>query len=242
MNLGMGFREKDGVSYRKVALLAGVLSLGACANYDVQPPVVIKAPKDFTNSFADMTFKQMPADEKVRLAINNEDPSFQFADGDSFYEALSLPQLAQPYLIKVESEVVTSSTDYHGEIFFPVLTFLDTNKKNLLTVDSLPYVLQEPVADRNYMVASIQISDELAPARYVVVHTQNDKLHMSIARGDGQSILRSSGYQTMLFAPTTKPRYRVNFSPDGWVRLKASIPTLTSEKPKAGSYGENKFY
>ena len=238
----MNFRKQGWVKCRKIVLLASVLSLGACANHGVQPPVVIKAPEDFTHTFADMSFKQLPADEKVRLAINNEDPRFQFAGGDSFYEALSLPQLAKPYLIQVQSEVVTSSSDYHGEMFFPVLTFLDANKESMITVDSLPYVLQEPVTERNYMEASIQISDELANARYLVIHTQTDKLEMSIARGDGQSLLRSSGYQTMMFAPSTKPRYRVNFSLDGWVRLKAYIPTGTSEKSKAAPYGKNKYY
>lgn len=213
-------------------LLVGVLSLSACTIHGVKPPVVIKAPEDFTNSFADMIFKQLPASEEVRLAINNEDPSFQFSGGNSFYEALSLPQLVQPYLIKVQSEVVTSGIDSQGELFFPVLTFLDTNKNNILTVDSLPYVLQGPETERDYMEASVQVSDSLANARYLVIHTQNDKLEMSISRGDGQSILRSSGYQTMMYAPSTKPRYRVNFSRDGWVRMKAYIPALRPEKPK----------
>lgn len=238
----MGFRQKYRAGCKTSLLLAGVLSLSACANHGVQPPVVIKAPGDFTRSFADMSFKQLPADEEVRLAINNEDSSFQFAGGDSFYEALSLPQLAQPYLIRVQSEVVTTTTDYHGKLFFPVLTFLDVNKGNMLTVDYLPYVLQEPAADRNYMEASIQISDELANARYVVIHTQHDKLDLSIARGDGESILRSRGYQTMMYAPSTKPRYRINFSRDGWVKLKAFIPALTPEKPKATLPGEDKYF
>jgi len=235
-------RTKCLINCRRLVLLAGVLSLGACTHHAVHKPVVIKAPEDFTVSFADMTFKLLPAAEQVRLAINNEDPSFQFSGGDSFYEAVSLPQLVQPYLIQVDSEVVTSAADYHGEIFFPVLTFLDANKENLRTVDSLPYVLQEPATERNYMRASIQISDELANARYLVVHTHRDKLDMSIARGDGESILRSDGYKTMMYAPSTKPRYRVNFSQDGWVRLKAFIPEATPEKPAATSYAEDKYY
>ena len=243
MNLGMDFRQKHWVNGGKLVLLVGLLSLGACVNHGVKPPVVIKATEDFTDSFADMSFKQLPANEEVRLAINNEDSSFQFSGGDSFFEALSLPPLAQPYLITVKSELVTSSSDYHGELFFPVLTFLDVNKENILSVDSLPYVLQEPVTERNYMEASIQVSDDLAGARYMVIHTQSDKLEMSIARGDGQSILRSSGYQTMMYAPSTKPRYRVNFSRDGWVRLQATIPALTPEKPKAAPLpGEDKYF
>ena len=238
----MDLRKKCLVNGGKLALLAGILSLGACVNHGVQPPMVIKAPEDFTHSFIDMTFKVMPANEEVRLAISNEDPSFQFSGGDSFFEALSLPNLAQPYLIKVESEVVSSAADPHGTLFFPVLTFLDANKENMLTIDSLPYVLQEPVSERNYMEASIQVSDELANARYLVVHTQTDKLEMAIARGDGQSLLRTGGYQTMMYAPSTKPRYRINFSPAGWVRLKAYIPTLAPKKPQATLPGENKYF
>ena len=238
----MAYQMKCSGSFSKLALFAVMLNLGACASHGVQPPVVIKAPENFTRSFTDMAFKVLPADEEVRLAVNDEDPGFQFSGGMSFYEALSLPDLAQPYLIKVQSELVTGASDLHGEIFFPVLTFLDENKENVLTVDSLPYVLQEPAAERNYMEASIQISDQLSGARYLVVHTQNDKLDMSIARGDGQTILRSSGYQTMMYAPSTKPRYRVNFSREGWLRIKAFVPVATPEKPKEKPFAEDKYY
>ncbi len=242
----MFLRNKYATRFKPVVYIVAALSLGACASHGVDPVVVIKAPEDFTNSFSEMTYKLLPANEQVRLAINNEDPAFNFEDGSSFYEALSLPLLAQPYEIKVQSEVVTSSADYHGEIFFPVLTFLDENKQHILSVESLPYVLQEPATERNYMQASIQISDELASARYMVVHTQPEKLQMSIARGDGRSILRSSGYQTMMYAPSTKPRYRVNFSDSGWVRIKAFRPIeepvkQPQKKPQSNGM-ENKYY
>ena len=127
-------------------------------------------------------------------------------------------------MLKIRSDLITSKSDLHGEILFPVLTFLDENKQFLLTLDDLPYVLKEPVTAKNYMQASVQISDQLAPARYLVVHTQDSKLDQAIAKGNGQSILQTGGYQTMMYAPQTKPRYRVNFSATGRVKVKAFTP------------------
>jgi len=227
----MGFRNTGLRHSSRLLLLFSITALGACTTRAMNPPVVIKEAETFTNSFTTMPYQLLPADEEVQLVIDNQDSSFHFSGGDSFYEALTLPDLAQPYLIQVRSDLVTSKSDLHGEMLFPVLTFLDAGKQFLMTLDDLPYVLKEPVTARNYMQASVQISDQLAGARYMVVHTQDEKLDQAIAKGDGRSILQTGGYQTMMFAPQTKPRYRVNFSATGQVKIKAF--TLGSEPESA---------
>jgi hypothetical protein len=233
----MGFRDKGLRHSSRLLLLLSVTALSACTTRAMNPPVVVKEVETFTNSFLAMPFMLLPAGEEVQLLINNQDASFRFAGGDSYYEALTLPDLARPYVIKVRSDLVTTKSDLHGEIFYPVLTFLDTQKQVLMTLDNLPYVLKEPATAKNYMQASVQISDQLANARYMVVHTQDDKLNQAIAKGDGQSILRTGGYQTMLFAPQTKPRYRVNFSATGQVKITASQPGAeTKSTPPAANY------
>jgi len=208
----------------RLLLLLSVTALGACTTRAMNPPVVLKEAEAFTNSFTEMPYQFLPADQEVQLVIDNTDSSFHFSGGDSYYEALTLPGLEQPYEIQIRSDLVTSKSDLHGEILFPVLTFLDTNKQFLMTLDNLPYVLKEPYTKKNYMQASVQVSDQLAEARYMVIHTQDDKLNLAIAKGDGQSILHTGGYQTMMFAPQTKPRYRVNFSATGEVKIKAFTP------------------
>ena len=225
----MHFRSGSTRFLRALILVSGPLLLSACASSDRAPKVVRTTPVDFQKSFEEMLFKVLPPEKQVRLAINDEDPRFSFEGGFSRYESLVLPDLPQPYLLKIESEVVKGAANYNGTIFFPVLTFLDADKKWIKTFDTLPYVTQKPVGAQNFIVVSIQISDELAAARYVVIHTQEDKYDKAIGREDGEILMLSRGYDSMMFAPYTKPRYRYDLAPQGWVRIKAFSVTKTEQ-------------
>ncbi len=205
-----------------VAILSLSL-LGACASTDREPKLVSTASVDFQESFSEMSFSVLPAEKLVRLEIDRADPGFNFTGGTSRYEALVLPKLAQPYILQIDSEVVRGRFMHAGTLFFPVVTFLDENKEWLKTFDALPYVVQKPFGSVNYMTVSLQISDELASARYIVVHTQDDKLNKAIGYFEGEALLQSSGFSTMMTAPVEIPRYRYEFVPLGWVRLKASL-------------------
>lgn len=198
------------------------LLLGACASTDPKPKLVRTTTVDFESSFNDMTFKVLPADEQVRLGINVDDPRFKFEGGISHFEALTLPDLAQPYYLQIDSEVVKNRLGYTGTIFYPVLTFLDANKEWLKTFDALPYVVQKPYGKVNYMTVTLQMSDELATARYLVIHTQDDRLNKAIGVYEGEQLLLSSGFNTMMTSPVDKPRLRYEFAAHGWVRLTAS--------------------
>jgi hypothetical protein len=216
---------------RIALLILGSLLLEGCLNTDLPPEIVKTAPVNFNESYDGMAFKLLPVDKKVRLAINEFDPNFRFEGGFSRYESLALPDLAQPYKLRIESEVVRKSIYGNGTVFFPVLTFLDANKKWIKTFDKLPYVTQKPYSGRNYILVYLQMSDELVAARYLVIHTQEDKFNMAIGSHDGQTLLQSSGYEQMMFAPSTKPRYRYNFVPEGWVRIKAFTPPEVDKAP-----------
>ena len=219
-------RLKPASSSALCALLLSVtLALGGCISSDREPVLVRPAPVDFYESFEQMTFKVLPPNEQVRLAINDSDPRFGVEKGVSHYEALALPDLAHPYILRIDSEVVKTDVYRNGTIFFPVLTFQDADKRWIRTFDSLPYVTQKPYDGRNYITVSIQISDELAAARYLVVHTQQDKFNKAIGRDDGQVLMQSKDFNTMLVPLHTEPRYRYEFAPAGWVRLKASPPS-----------------
>ena len=205
----------------RLALLMATLVLGACAGIGHNPHYVVSPPGDCCQSFEEMTFKTLSAGKKVRLSVDGEDPGFNFEGGYSRYEALMLPNIAGPYILQLESEVVRSAEDMRGTLFFPVLTFLDADKKHIRTFDALPYTLQTPFYGRNHIRASVRISGDLADARYVLVHTQDDKLDHALATSDGESILRAGGFDTMLYAPITEARYRINFARKGWVRVLA---------------------
>ncbi len=211
-------------SLSRYALVAGLLTLGACTSFGQNAHFVVSVPNDCCDTFDTMAFKVLPAEQKVRLAINSDDPNFGFEGGYSHYEALTLPELSQPYVLQFESEVVRGNKNHRGEIFFPVLTFLDANKQKIKTFDTLPYTLQTPFYGRNHIRSSIRVGAKLAAARYVVVHTQDDKLEQSIATGDGKTVLQSKGFGSMIYAPITAPRFRINFAAKGWVRILAYSP------------------
>ncbi len=205
--------------------ILSLLLLSACASTDLKPKLVRTESVDFQKSFSEMSFKVLPAEERVRLKIDGTDSRFGFTGGASHYEALVLPDLVKPYILQIDSEVVRGGLGHPGTLFFPVVTFLDEKKEWLKTFDALPYVVQKPFGSANYMTVSLQISDELAAAHYIVIHTQDDKLNKAIGYFEGEAILQSSGFSTMMTAPVEKPRYRYEFAPLGWVRLKASLPS-----------------
>lgn len=207
---------------KKGVLSFGLLLLGACAGNN--PNYVVSVPGEGSDSFESMAFKVLPAGKKVRLAIDSDDARFNFEGGYSYYEALSLPEMGQPYILQLESEVVRETEDKIGRIFFPVLTFLDQDKQKIQTFDALPYTLQTPFYGRNHILASVRVSENLSAARYVVIHTHDDKLDQAIATSDGKSLLRSGGFNTMIFAPVTEARYRIDFGSYGRIRLLAFMP------------------
>ena len=211
-----------------------ILFLSACST-DLDPELVETTPANFHESFTDMSFKLLPAEEEVRLSINYEDPVFSFKGGLSRYEALTLPVLPQPYVLKIESELVRDGAFDVGTLFYPVLTFLDSNKSPIETFDALPYVTQKKAGREDYILALVQISDQLEAARYVVVHTQDDKLDKAIGRDGGKDLMQSNSYDTMMFAPSTEPLYRYEFAPSGWIRVMAVAPTK-SKAPRDAAY------
>ncbi len=227
--------RNQSVFLRITGLILFSVLLGACASTDRTPKLVRTAMVDFDGSYKDMSFKVLPADEQVRLGIDADDPRFEFDGGVSHFEALVLPDLEQPYFLRIDSEVVKTRLGYNGTLFYPVLTFLDANKAWIKTFDALPYVIQKPFTGVDFMTVSLQVSDHLAGARYLIIHTEDDKLDKAIGVYEGEQLYKSSGFQTMMTSPGSKPRLRYEFAPQGWVRLVA-LGELEPEKKPAVEY------
>jgi len=103
------------------------------------------------------------------------------------------------------------------------LILLDEHKQEIVTLDALPYTLQTPIFGRKHIRSSVKIADRFSKARYLIVHTQDDRLNMAISTEDGKNLFQSKGFNTMLFAPIAKPRYRIEFTNKGWIRVLAFI-------------------
>jgi hypothetical protein len=93
-------------------------------------------------------------------------------------------------------------------------------------------VTQTPLGKTDYMTVSLQISDELADARYLIIHTQDDKLDKAIGYYDGQDLMQSNSFSTMMTAPIDKPRFRYEFTTYGLIRLLAyTTPRIDKTPP-----------
>ena len=114
--------------YKHFIVAIGLLALGACAGNS--PHYVVTVPGDCCDSFDTMAFKELPADKRVRLVIDSDDMGFKFEGGYSHYEALSLPEIAQPYILQIESEVVREGEDNKGKII--VSEGLDANYQDMI--------------------------------------------------------------------------------------------------------------
>ena len=216
---------KQSVKPILLAMLAvSTLTMVACAGkqqsmggYESNEALRLAAAND--GGYAKLSYKYLPAGKSVRLAINRDDQSMVFEGGKSFVEALVLPAVKTPYLIEVQSEMVVAGDERHGSIFFPVLTFLDANKKPIRTFNELPGRFRTHLSKKPQYRTAITIDQSLANARYLLVHTDASQLNYAISTKNPETRLQASGFESMLYAPTSKARYRVNFSAEGWVDL-----------------------
>ena len=141
--------------------------------------------------------------------------------GRSYVEALVLPTLATPYQLAIASEVVHQRGDKHPSILFPVLTFLDENKNAIASFTDLPLRFDARVFRRSHMAVVMKIGDELAAARYALIHTDIAKQDYAVSTKNPERLLKSSGFDSMIYAPVSDPRYRIDFGPEGWIKLEA---------------------
>ncbi len=199
---------------------AGMSSLGSSA-YSVQEAK--NTAGECCETLSSLQFKQLPANQKVRLAVNRDDAIYHYAKGQSsFVEALTLPLNSQSSLIQIESEVVHNRDSSKKHIFYPVLTFLDADKKVIKTIDPSEASLQSPLFARAHMRIAVRLTGDIRDARYVLLHTTQEKLNYAISKTQESMFLQTGGFDTMIFAPIKDPRYRINFGAEGWVKILVS--------------------
>ncbi len=204
-----------------VALISAGLLLSGCAsmrggNYESSEVLQLSPVND---GYQSLSYKYLPAGKRVRLAIDRHDQSMVFEGGKSFLEALVLPEVAIPYLLEIQSEIVVAGDENHARIFYPVLTFLDAAKQPIQTFSDLPAKFRTPLIRKANIRTAITVDQSLANARYLVVHTDASQLDYSISTKSPSKLLKAGNFSTMIYAPVSEPRYRVNFGPEGWIKL-----------------------
>lgn len=197
--------------------LAGI----ACTSYRDEPSdsLALSAPQ---NGYQALTYKHLPANRQVRLAVDRHDQSIDLDGGKSFVEALVLPRMPIPYRIDLQTEVQTAGDARGQSVFLPSLTFLDSTKQPIRTVNEMTSRYRAHTLKSPIIRSAMTIGNDLAHARYLLVHTDPANSGYSMAIRDSASRLKSGNFSTMVYAPVSPARYRVDFGEEGWVNLRVS--------------------
>lgn len=211
---------KKRVAVRWLVLGGLVASSAACTTIQDEPAdaLALSVPKD---GYQALTYKYLPAYKHVRLAVDRHDQSIALADGGrSFAEALVLPRMPIPYRIDVQTEIQAAGDDQSTSAFLPSLTFLDSTKRPIRTVNELVTRYRANTVKSSVLNSAITVGNDLSHARYLVVHTNPENQGYSMSLKDSDGRLKSGNFNTMVYAPVTKARYRVDFGQEGWISLR----------------------
>lgn len=206
-----------------LAAVAVTAVLSGCSNHDYSTKEMMTANAGCCEGpYSQLVYKVIPANADVRLSVNGEDQVMDLPSGRSFVEALALPEYVRPYWLELQSEVVRSKTE-GGKVrslFFPVMTFLDENKQPIKTIDDAQYRYLTPLVGRDRIRMLIPMRDELVSAKYVLIYTTDRHLARGMSTSEPHKQLQTRKFNTMVFAPVPDAKYRIDFGPEGWLRLK----------------------
>ena len=164
--------------------------------------------------FSDLAFKKLPAKFKANLALNSDDPVFDFETGKSYAEPILLPESDGPILLQIDSFISAPLPHKLSTVVYPVVTLLDENHKVLATLDQLPFKYSNIFQGRKIrMVATID--HNYGKVKYAVIHTSKEKQSQSISTRKPISIVQHADFDTMLYEISSKSRKRIRFSYSG---------------------------
>lgn len=159
--------------YVKTAAVAACCFLASCVPYhsvSVATTSYQSSPL-CCGSFGGMSFEQLSSEHPQSFGLDSTSPAFDFAEyGKSYFKAFELP-VTGPATLVVSSDSFQNGYPSRGiAVFYPVVTFLDSNKMVVGSIDwakAPKEFLQHDVGG-----AYVRLSGEIpANARYAIVHT-----------------------------------------------------------------------
>lgn len=166
----------------------------------------------------------MPID--VMLTFDRSAPAYSFSTGKSFFRMIELPPNDAPYVLSVESHVSAPAGAFdRGTLFFPVLVFLDENRKLLGGKRSWIFEAVRDLNDRLVGIkASLAVRDRIQRARYIVIQTENAVLSKAFEVPSQIGLRTVPSGAGVTWMPTSRGGYSVPFGVEGRVRLWSSSP------------------
>jgi hypothetical protein len=119
---------------------------------------------------ADLPYETLPFPTDERFNIDDKSPILAFGDqGQSHVKGFELPVRSQEYQLVLQSRVFMGGF-MHLAAFFPLITFLDAEKKPMQTTDWTVISAQFPDVHATYLEISRRV-EPTTPFRYMVVHS-----------------------------------------------------------------------
>lgn len=204
------------------SLLLGLAFAGGCQTTAPQDgQLALQEAPECCVDFTGLSYKIMTADEPGTLWVDREDPAFTFENGKSFVEAVALPPLASPFRLRIESFTHYPPGSRRPEVYYPVVTLLDVDFQPLKTLENLPFEYNAAMFGRNRIVMTVTIAGDLAAARYAVIHSGDAQGSLALTKLHSGETIKTDPFESMVYAPVIPARYRINFGPEGRIRLLA---------------------
>jgi hypothetical protein len=224
---------------RFLAVLA-VLSCAGCGQFvDMKSSLeAYRAASPCCTSFAELKYEQLTYPADLSISIDDHSPVFDFdRAGKSRFAAFELPQPGTPYRLVLRSYLLGDGL-FDKAAFFPLVTFLDADKKPFYTSSALllkfvPFTLtNEPSEPSRLEFARVIMPPDPeryeTPARYIVIHTSRELIESGgyASQVGPVRIAASSTYIPIIIpvpAGPSGPTHRAG-SPIGALRLRLEQP------------------
>ncbi|MGH6889618.1 MAG: hypothetical protein ACREHF_10550 [Rhizomicrobium sp.] len=118
-----------------------------------------------------MNFEKLPAGQSESFGLTDASPAFDFSRyGKSYFRAFELSITGRATLVLISDSFQDGYPSKGIAVFFPVVTFLDSNKRFVGTIDwaKAPKELRQHDVGGAYVMVSGEIPSN---ASYAVVHT-----------------------------------------------------------------------
>jgi maltose operon protein len=125
------------------------------------------------NSFSGLSYADLKLDTDTIIYIDDKSPALDFDTGKSFFAAFRLPALK-------DSAIFTVKSYFGGDVFFPVVTTLDSDFRRVRTVSRPEFKYLGPgFIGRGRIEGAIRF-DPSSGEKYLVIHTTSALIGSSL--------------------------------------------------------------
>jgi hypothetical protein len=203
-------------------LVASTLAMSGCGYYyhseterDGRPVQSLEQTTVCCDSLGELSYRELVPRVEIQVLLDDNDPVLSFDSGKSYVEPFTLPQSGGVTLLQVDSLVGLWDVTEIPSVVFPVVTLLNSDFEEIVTLDQLPYQFDNFALDQKRIRIVVTIDDQYADASYALIHTSQDKLSNSISTRKPYTIIKHTNFDTMLYDQQESSRKRIRFSHSG---------------------------